>query len=114
MDAEREDWLLVMQYLRTDPDTSLGLLTLARLECDPRDLQLTPGNEPTDKRSVAAVKREVERYFSATFFGWCAACFMPVVTFMDGFRLNWPQRTPHKCKPEAMDSPKPRYKAVEV
>jgi hypothetical protein len=114
VDAEREDWLLVMQYLRKDPETFLGLLTLARLECDPRDLLIEPGGEPTDKRSVAGKKREIERYFASAFFGWCAACFQPVVSFPDGERIDWPARSRHKCKPEVMDAPKPRYKAVAV
>jgi hypothetical protein len=114
VDIEREDWLLVMQYLRSDPETFLGLLTLARLTCDPRDLMITPEGVATDPRSVEGKKREIERYFAAAFFGWCAACFQPVVTFADGERIDWPARSRHRCKPEVMDAPKPRYKAVAV
>lgn len=110
--SERDDYLLVMRYLMRDPETFLGLLTLARLECDPRDLQITPEGNATDERSFAAKKREVERYFAASFFGWCSGCFLPVVSFMDGARIDWPARTKHKCNPAILDAPQPAYKAI--
>lgn len=111
---EVQDLLLVMQYLRQDPETYLGLLTVARLECDPRDLVITPEGVATDERSVAAKKREIERYFSSTFFGWCSSCFQPVVVFVDGARIDWPARTKHTCNPEVMDAPKSRVRRVAV
>ena len=56
------------------------------------------GRNPTDQALIDAEREHVERLFCAIFFGACPRCHWPVVSFADGFKLDWPARSPHRCK----------------
>ena len=92
----------VVAYLRRNPDLYLGLLTAAHLDAPREHIDVPDGVR----------KAEIENYFRCAWFGWCGACFSPVVSFPDGARINWPAKNPHDCQPQVMDAPKPRYRAV--
>lgn len=101
---EHDDLVFVITFLRRNPEIFLGLLTAARLEMVPEDFPIPDGTR----------KREVEAYFRSSWFGWCSACFNPIVLFPDGAKLDWPAKAPHKCNPEVMDAPKARYRKVAI
>ena len=50
--------------------------------------------EPTEE-TLARRHRDVTGYARSSFFGNCALCLFPVITFPDGRKINWPSLKLH-------------------
>lgn len=98
--AERNRCLeneVLLDYLEREYSSRDILLSLALSESRQRSFVLA-GRTPSEQELIDAEERHVLRYMTAGIFGGCASCYSPVVTFADGFQLDWPAREPHRCQ----------------
>lgn len=67
--------------------------------------------EPTEE-TLARRHRDVTGYVRSAFFGYCAICLEPVITFPDGRKIEWPTLHFHKDCEDASDTVQGRRRIV--
>ncbi len=102
VDRDREALLediAIVAWLRGEPYYRSALLALVNAE-RPRRGATYAGIEGVDEEALEEERRYAERYASTARWGPCARCLGgPVLTFVDGSKLDWPGMSLHECAP---------------
>lgn len=109
-DLDREELLediAIVAWLRDEPYYRAALLCLVNAE-RPRRGVTVRGETGEDESRLAEERGLIERYFKTALWGACSGCYWPVVSFIDGARLDWPSFAIHRCARPSAPAPAQR------
>lgn len=92
------DVIDVLGFLQRNPFHFNATLTLARLEQAPTVIRFG--------EDIAGRERVLE-WLHTAIFGACAICYEPVICFVNGDKITWPDLERHECQPAAIPSSAP-------
>lgn len=111
VDLDREELLkdiAIVAWLRDEPYYRAALLCLVNAERPRRGVTFR-GETEDDEVRLAEKRRLIERYFATALWGPCASCYWPVVTFVDGARLDWESVAIHRCARPSAPAQRPPW-----